>query len=77
MSEKAEQLKSALANLSEEDREGIRDYLDELAEGELSQDEWEEAWGEEINRRIADMESGKVKMIPGEEVMRRLREKYG
>jgi putative addiction module component (TIGR02574 family) len=31
----------------------------------------------EINRRIADIESGKEKGIPHEEVMRRMKEKYG
>jgi len=32
----------------------------------------EEAWSEEIKRRVDDVRSGKVKMIPGEEVRRRL-----
>ena len=31
----------------------------------------------ELNRRIADFESGKTKGIPHEEVMARLKEKYG
>jgi hypothetical protein len=30
-----------------------------------------------LNRRIADIESGRVKGIPAEEVHRKLREKYG
>lgn len=72
MSEKAEQLKAALASLSLEERDDIRDYLDSLAEAELSQEEWEESWSEEINRRIADVESGKVKLIPSEEVLCRI-----
>ena len=77
MSEKAEKLKAVLDELSDEDRVGLREYLDGLAEGELTQKEWEEAWSDEINRRLADFDSGKVKGIPGDEVMRRLREKYG
>jgi len=77
MSEKVQQLKAALASLSLEERDDIREYLDNIEEGVLSQEEWQDAWSEEINRRIADVESGKVKLIPGEEVMRRLREKYG
>jgi putative addiction module component (TIGR02574 family) len=32
----------------------------------------EEAWAEEIKRRVDDVRSGKVEMIPGEEVRRRL-----
>ncbi|HXD89246.1 MAG TPA: addiction module protein [Urbifossiella sp.] len=76
MSEKAEKLKAALAELSLEEREDIRIYLDSLGDEELTQEEWEQAWSEEINRRIADDEAGLTKMIPGEEVMRRLREKY-
>ena len=72
MSEKAEQLKAALASLSLEERDDIRDYLDGLAEAELTPEEWEESWSEEINRRIADVESGKVKLIPSEEVLFRI-----
>lgn len=32
----------------------------------------EEAWAEEIKRRLDDVRSGRVEMIPGEEVLRRL-----
>ena len=32
----------------------------------------EEAWAEEIKRRVEDVSSGNVEMIPGEEVRRRL-----
>jgi putative addiction module component (TIGR02574 family) len=32
----------------------------------------DEAWGEEIKRRINDIRSGKVEMISGEDVRRRL-----
>ena len=31
-----------------------------------------EAWAEEIKRRVDDVRSGRVEMIPGEEVRRRL-----
>lgn len=51
--------------------ESARGDVDE----DLAQEEWEEAWADEINQRIADMESGKVQGIPGEEVFRKLREK--
>lgn len=75
MSEKAEKLKAALAELSFEEREDIRAYLETLEAEQLTQKEWEEAWSEEINRRIADIESGKTKLIPGEEVFRRIDER--
>ena len=32
----------------------------------------EEAWAAEIKQRVDDMQSGKAKMIPGEEVFREL-----
>ena len=74
MSDKTEKLKLELASLSLEDRDDIRSYLDDLEDEEPTQDEWEEAWSAEINRRIADVESGKTKLIPGEEVFRRVDE---
>ena len=36
-----------------------------------------EAWGEEIDRRLEEITSGKVKCIPGEEALARLRTKLG
>ena len=40
------------------------------------QSEINDAWSEEVERRIDEVESGQVKTIPGEEVFARLREKY-
>jgi putative addiction module component (TIGR02574 family) len=37
----------------------------------------EKAWGDEALRRLAEMESGKVKPIPAEEVMARARKIIG
>lgn len=31
------------------------------------------AWSEEVARRLKDIDEGKVKMVPGEEVMQRMR----
>jgi putative addiction module component (TIGR02574 family) len=36
----------------------------------------EEAWGEEIKRRVDEIRSGKVKMIPGERVLRELAKEF-
>ena len=78
MSEKAEHLKAALASLSLEDRNGIREYLDSLEEEEEpTQEEWDEYLIELVNRRMADLEAGRTKLIPWEEVNREMREKYG
>ena len=37
----------------------------------------EEAWGKEIDRRLAELESGKVKGIPAEEVFAKARKIVG
>jgi putative addiction module component (TIGR02574 family) len=43
-------------------------------EGEdLPEAEWNAAWGEEAERRHREVDEGKVRMIPGEEVMARAR----
>ncbi len=39
--------------------------------------EIEKAWGDEAMRRLAEMESGKVKPVPTEEVMARARKIIG
>ena len=39
-------------------------------------EEVDEAWKDEVERRIDEVESGKVKLIPGEEVFARMRERY-
>jgi putative addiction module component (TIGR02574 family) len=82
MSETAEKLKPMLAALTRDERKELVTYLLELNNGngdeeELTQEEWEAAWAEEINRRIEDSKAGKTVAIPHEEVMRRMKEKYG
>jgi putative addiction module component (TIGR02574 family) len=66
----------AAKTLSPEERLSVaRDIvLSVEAEGiELSEAEWDEAWADEAERRHREVEEGKVKMIPGEEVMARVR----
>jgi putative addiction module component (TIGR02574 family) len=36
----------------------------------------DEAWADEIKRRVGDIRTGKVKMIPGEPVLRELAKKF-
>ena len=76
MSATAERLKPMLDALTTEDRHEVMAYLQRLdAEPELSPDEWEDAWADEINRRVADSKAGNVRLIPAEEVFRELDEK--
>ena len=48
--------------------------LESLEDSE--QTEIDAAWVEEIDRRIRDIDEGRVKLVPGEEVMERLRTRY-
>jgi putative addiction module component (TIGR02574 family) len=67
----SEVLEKALS-LSPQERGLLIDRLvDSLDEGP-AEEGVEEAWDEEIKRRVNDIRSGKVEMIPGEEVRRRL-----
>lgn len=53
------------------------EVIDRLLESiSPSRKEIEDAWGEEVERRIDEVESGKVKTIPGEEVFARMRQRY-
>jgi putative addiction module component (TIGR02574 family) len=72
MTEKASDiLKRALA-LPTEARAAIADsLLESLGEGPADEDV-EAAWSDEIQRRIEEIDSGKVQLIPYEEVRRRL-----
>ena len=39
------------------------------------QSEIDQAWGEQVERRIDEIDSGEVKLIPGEEVFSDIRER--
>ena len=78
MSAIAEQLKPTLAALSSEDRREIMAFLADLnGDGELTPGGWEEAWADEINRRVAEIRAGTVTMIPAEDVMARMKARFG
>lgn len=55
-----------------EDAEGIPDLPGE----DVSPQEWNKAWAAEVNRRIEEMENGKVQGVPADEVCARLEAKY-
>jgi len=63
-------LQKALS-LSEEERAALADSLLASLDGGVDEGA-EEAWEQEISRRIADIDSGKAKMIPWEEVREKL-----
>jgi len=70
MTEIAERLKNELAQLSPDEREDIANYL--LDSLQLTDEELIA----ELDRRVAEMESGKVPGVPVEDVIADLRKKY-
>ena len=48
--------------------------LDDEPAEQLTKAEWEEAWVDEAERRLAEMRDGKVKGIPGEQVFASVRD---
>jgi len=68
----SEVLEKALA-LSTQERGLLIDHLIESLHEGPAENGVEEAWDAEIKRRIADIRAGKVKMIPGEQVLQELK----
>ena len=76
MARKAEELyKEALA-LSAGEREELKRLLSMQPDSGYASPEIEEAWMDEIERRERDLADGRDNWIPGDEVMRELRERY-
>jgi putative addiction module component (TIGR02574 family) len=71
----SEILEKALA-LSTQDRGLVIDRLIASLDEGLAEEGVEEAWAAEIKLRIEDIQSGKVKMIPGEDVLRELAKEF-
>lgn len=54
------------------------ELIDHLLEGITPlKNDVEEAWKDEVERRIDEVESGEVKLVPLEEVRERLGRRYG
>ena len=70
-----ELLKRALALSAEERAELAGSLLESLDGAPDDPEAVEAAWDEEIARRIADLDSGKAKTIPWEEVRHRISSK--
>lgn len=62
--------------LSTHERGLLIDRLIESLDDGPPEEGVEEAWAEEIKRRLDEVRSGKVKMIPGEQVLRRLAKEF-
>ena len=78
MSEAAEKLKAAFLQLPPAEQFEIADWVHDIVEpppGVLCEDD--PGFIDEINRRVAAFESGKTVGIPHDELMRRMKEKYG
>jgi len=71
MNEEADELLKKALTLSPEDRATLAGSLLESLE-EAEEEGVEEAWNEEIARRVEELDSGKVKTIPWEEVRRKV-----
>ena len=71
----SELLERALT-LSTQERGLLIDRLVESLDDEPAEAGVEAAWDEEIKRRVDDIRSGRVKTIPGEQVLRELVEEF-
>lgn len=70
-----EEIRQLAQALPEDQRIQLAESLFEsvgLSEEHLSAAEVESAWGDEIKRRLDEIDSGAVEMIPGEEVLARM-----
>jgi putative addiction module component (TIGR02574 family) len=71
----SELLEKALT-LSTQERGLLIDRLVETLDNEPAEEGVEAAWEEEIKRRVDDIRSGRVKTIPGEQVLREMAEEF-
>jgi len=77
MTEATRRLLDQALRLPSEDRAALaRSLLASLSEA-VSEEEADRAWGAEIQRRLARIESGEVQTVPWEEVRERLRAEFG
>ena len=75
MTETAQRLRTELATLDSDDRADLAYFLLQSLDEEVDPNV-EAEWDAELDRRIADIESGKLQGIPGDEVMAELREMF-
>ena len=76
MSPAIENLKSQVDALTEDERAELVEYLLSSLDFEPEEFPDEQAWRQEMLRRIEEMRSGRVQGIPAEEVIAKMRELY-
>jgi putative addiction module component (TIGR02574 family) len=76
MTPKVSEVLAEAMQLSPQERELLIDRLVESLDEGPAEAGTEEAWGDEIKRRVDEIRSGKVKMIPGEQVLQELAEDF-
>ena len=74
-----EQVAEEALNLSVSDRSALTQILIRTLDPEPAEDaaEVEQAWQVEVEKRVDEIQSGRVKTVPAEEVFAKLRAKYG
>lgn len=77
MSIELEALKEQAAKLSTEERAELAFTLLQSLDAEEDEDEVEQTWLAEAERRAGEVDRGEVTPIPGDEVFARLHRKYG
>jgi putative addiction module component (TIGR02574 family) len=79
MTATAQKVLDEALQLPEDDRDWIADSLWRSIDRPTEEDAepLDPAWEAEIERRIEDVRSGKVKMVPHEEAMARIRSRLG
>lgn len=70
------ELRQEIRTLTPEEREELLRGLIEDLHGPADQ-EVAEAWEADIKRRISDIDAGRVHMLPGDDVLKRLRSEVG
>jgi len=76
MSKKAKDVYADALALSKPEQVKLRELLDASCTGEFASPEIEQAWIEEARRRDELVDKGEEALIPAEEVMRELRQRY-
>jgi putative addiction module component (TIGR02574 family) len=71
----SELLEKALS-LTTQERGLLIDRLIQSLDDEPAEEGAEEAWAQEIKRRVDDIRSGRVKAVPGEQVLQELAEEF-
>ena len=71
------EIEAAIERLSPEEVEELATWLDQRRPSVGFDSEVEDAWSIEIQRRVAEIESGRAEFIPGEQVMDELRKIAG